>query len=103
MVALLAVTQPAAASAFVDGNSLLSLCVSGKDFDFFNCIGYIKGINDAANSNPINGYRACVPQPVTVGQIKDIVIEHLRHSAAERHLMAAGLVARALEQSFPCR
>jgi hypothetical protein len=94
-------SSAALASSFRNGNVLLQECSSSQDVMF--CLGYIEAVNDALDGNRVNGYEACVPNVVTAGQLKDIVVQYLRQNAAERHLLAVGLVADAISKAFPCR
>jgi hypothetical protein len=67
------------------------------------CLGYIDGVADALDKNIINGYKACVPDGVTAGQLQDVVVQYLRLNPADRHFLAFGLVADAISKAFPCR
>jgi len=65
-------------------------------------MAYIVGIADALEGNVIDGWRACIPQSVTQGQAKDVALKWLRAHPEKRHFAAAGLVAYALSDAFPC-
>jgi hypothetical protein len=100
----LALTSIATASTFVTGNVLFQRCASPDGDELFKCAGYIEGAADAAGSRDgVNGYKARLPVSVTLGQVKDVVSNFLIANAAIRHYPAAGLVANALENAFPCR
>ena len=102
MVALtsMAAAQTLSGGGFRSGDDILVVC-TGKNIP--HCTGYLMGIADAMDANPINGYRACIPQGVIGGQLQGVVVEYLTRNAALRHQAAAGLVAEAYEQGFPCR
>ena len=59
------------------------------------CLGYVVGAIDGMNG-------LCVPSGVTKGQLADVVAFHLRDNPAERHLPAALLVRKAINEKFPC-
>ena len=83
---------------------LFAACSGGDGGEGF-CYGYVERVADAmlgSSNNSINGHRACIPAAVTVGELKDIVVQYLYRNVAQRHLLAGGLVAEALEQRFPC-
>jgi Rap1a immunity proteins len=94
-------SSPASASSFKNGNQLLEECSSQVDLLF--CLGYIDAVNDALDGNSVNGYEACVPNAVTAGQLKDIMVQYLRLNPADRHLIAVGLVADAISNKPPSK
>jgi len=51
----------------------------------------------------INGFVACIPVGVDNGQLRDVVNQFLRNNAPRRHFAAAGLIAHAFADAFPCR
>jgi hypothetical protein len=50
----------------------------------------------------VDGYTACFPPDFKDGQAKDAVKEFLTLHPEWRHHAAAGLVAEALSEAFPC-
>lgn len=95
--------SPISAHAQESGNTLLYDCSQlegsfGRSF----CAGYVTAIADTLMANDINGFRACFPEGVTNGQIRDVVTTFLRRNPELRHYGAAGLVSEALENAFPC-
>ena len=93
-------SMPATLAGFITGNDLQRACLSRDNM----CVGFIGGIADAMGAgNIINGYRACLPAGVELGQVKDIVIQYLNANTQTRHLSAGGLVADAISNAFPCR
>jgi hypothetical protein len=58
-----------------DGNELLRWCLQ-PDGTFANgyCLGYISGIDDALEG----GAAVCVPEEVTRGQVRDVVVRYLQ-------------------------
>jgi hypothetical protein len=83
---------------FQDGNTLLQDCTQQ---DLLFCVGYIDGIADALRKNWVDGFRACLSENVTAGQLKDIVVQYLLLNPAVRHTAAVGLVSYAISKAFP--
>jgi len=93
------------------GNDLLESCESGGHSEqaFFNqafCLGYITGVTDI---DGVDGSafperrRSCVPENVTNGQVKDVVVKYLKEHPEERHIQASILIVKAVAQAFPCK
>ena len=83
-----------------DGNKLLEWCTSPNSSDA--CLGYLAAITDIMTFEDISGYSACVPEGVTRGQFRDIVVRYLKDHAEIRHHIAPYLIARANAEAFPC-
>ena len=69
------------------------------------CSGYIAAITDAAAWGPpwgVYGYILCPRDTVTLAQMTDVVVRFLAAHPERRELGAAGLVAQALSEAFPC-
>jgi hypothetical protein len=95
-----------AAGAIVTGNRLLDDCQKPNDeISGPFCGGYIAAIADVLSNknNSVNGARACLSGGVTIGQLRDIVVQWLQRHPQHRHNGAEGLVAAALMEAFPCR
>jgi hypothetical protein len=86
---------------YESGNSLLSECDMASGL-LGQCLGYLEGIADIMERQPINGYRACIPVGVQLGQLRDIAVQFLTLHAGQRHFEASGLIAAAYESAFPC-
>ena len=85
---------------FKSGNDLLKQCSAPPDTEALaNCRGYVTGVADALGITKF----VCTPLNATANQLVDIVLDHLRSHTAERHYEAAGEVALALKQAFPCQ
>ncbi len=101
------VAAPGAARAgFVSGAELLELCedAGGGGFAEMHCLGYVTAVADVLEGNAVNGLRACVPEEGTdVGQLAEVVEGYLRRHPERGGYAAAGLVADALGEAFPCR
>jgi hypothetical protein len=101
------VLAPRAALAvnFYSGDDLFSDCTSSNatKLPIAACAGYAVGIADAlATGIAINGFKACPPASATRGQIIKAATDFLRDHPEGRRFAAAGLVANALAQAFPC-
>ena len=45
----------------------------------------------------------CLPQGVTVGQAKDVIIRHIKAHLGKVQQQAGAAAARALQEAFPCQ
>jgi hypothetical protein len=100
-IVILTPTFPARGEGIYEtGNTIFAACTGGN---LPHCVGYLMGVADAMEGNPINGYRACIPVGVIGSQLRDVVVQYLGIHAANRQRGAIGLVADAYEQNFPCR
>lgn len=100
----MAASGPARAG-FVTGADLLMLCEDPDDGGFAEmyCLGYVVAIADVLEQNDVNGLRACVgEQGVDGGRLAEAVKTYLRRHPELGGYGAAGLVADALGQTFPC-
>ncbi|WP_424140547.1 Rap1a/Tai family immunity protein [Roseomonas chloroacetimidivorans] len=62
------------------------------------------GIADALMAGSvILGEWACIPDEVTVGQVRAGIRRHPENNPQSRHVTAARITAIALSQAFPCR
>jgi endonuclease YncB( thermonuclease family) len=94
------------AAGITDGNSLLSTCTEDPTHATYShgeCLGYIEAvIQILLNGGAVGDWRACLPGNGTIGQAKDVVLKSLRDHPEQRHFAAAGLIAAALHEAFPC-
>lgn len=96
---------------FLSGQDLNEMCSSDNLYSEGACLGYIEGVYDAGlaidtdpNKRRWPGLvRACVPDDVSAGQLKEVVKKRLRENPAEWHYEADYIVARAFQEAFPCR
>ena len=84
------------------GNEVYEGCTQRSDPDAdaveeMMCLGFIIGVADSG------AHRACLTGGLEPSQIKDAVVAWLRENPAVRHEAAARLVARALEETYPCQ
>ncbi|MEX2615095.1 MAG: Rap1a/Tai family immunity protein [Alphaproteobacteria bacterium] len=67
------------------------------------CQGYIAAIADEMNGGiEFRRYRACIPEEITILQLRLVVSKWMSEHQQYRHDPAAGLVAEALAAAFPC-
>jgi hypothetical protein len=85
-----------AAPALANGNDLLVFCESEDNLKWGYCTGYAVGVADAAPG-------VCLPDRVTAGQIRDVVVQYLQTHAEIRHLPSAFLATEALIDAFTCK
>jgi hypothetical protein len=109
LLASLATDEAKAVSIFKDGNTLYSECASPADsLSHLMCLSYLQGVADAdagllgVRSGTTADPHWCAPDRVTVGQAVDVIVRYLRDNPQFRHYPAAGLVAEALSQTWPC-
>lgn len=102
-LATLITTAQADALYFRDGNRLYEGCTPSDR----GTLNYILGVVDTHSlleaQKVTKGLRFCLPDRVKAGQIVDVVCKDLRDNPATRHQGAAGLVAVALSEAFPCK
>ena len=116
-LALLVQATPAKAD-FMNGNDLYEHCTEEKsdnlaDIKTMHCVGYITGSADGLRNGNVFGQVLagreeetldfiCVPERVTAGQMKDVVVSYLASNPSERHENASVLVAKALLRAWRC-
>ena len=104
-VIVAAMAAPAGAQqgqGFESGNRLYGDCTA-KDANQMLCLGYIAGIADAATGgNRVNGFTVCSPSDVSLKQVRDVAVQYLTKHPELRNFGAAGVVARALSEAYPC-
>ena len=94
----IALIAPALANAeFLSGNDLLQRINGEGSYPMF-ALGYIAGISDVNN-----GTLVCPTSSVTLGQMKDMVRNHLNDNPQFRHFTADVIVLHVLKAAFPCK
>lgn len=93
-----------------DGNTLLHNCPDETQRNPSSiigpawCYGYLKGIAEmqmVIQETPrLIAY--CVPEGVTMSQIKSIVLKYVQDHPEDLHYPSIGLVIVALNKAFPC-
>lgn len=90
--------------SFVGGNELYKWCTTPQAEGL--CFSYIKGVSDLIDTFQETNKSAkaiCVPNGVTISQMKDIVMKRLVQHPEIRHLSASSIVWTALVEVWPCR
>ena len=85
--------------SFTNGVELLRDCESEPGVNSGVCYGYIRGIADAGSSNG----QYCIPEGVTVKQVKEIVVKFLNKNPEMLNSPTYSLVHGPLLVSFPCK
>ena len=100
LITLLALVCGSAQAQFYTGNELWTKLTSTSDtyVDQSIALGFIGGVADS-----FNGMLFCIPGRVTVGQARDITIQHLSANPQTRHKSAYVLVSQALMAAWPCK
>ncbi len=105
LVALVLVSAAANAPATADwmsGNELKESCHSEGQYGRGACLGFTSAVAGIVDTETIYGWRACIPDGVTRGQLRDIMVKFLDDHPEKLHHSAASLAARAYEEVFPC-
>ncbi|MGU5678101.1 Rap1a/Tai family immunity protein [Aeromonas allosaccharophila] len=102
-IVLLSLYSAYSSAMFKDGNDIYRICTTPKDDKYFHmdasyCQGYIIGVVDT-----VDGFFACLPEGVTVGQNVDIVTKYLATHPEIRHMEGSIIVTDALKEFFPCK
>lgn len=89
------------------GNEFATWCKAQQGgFERGMCLGYLDGVIDTHTSFIIAGSGAlgfiCIPDKVTKGQARDVVLKYMRDNPEQTHLSASTLVIAALREAFPC-
>jgi hypothetical protein len=95
---------------FRTGREVLEKCAPTATPEIMkvHCLGYIQGISDALAlatevADGIYGYRACRPESITAGQLRDIVISYLKSHPEELRFKSPSVVVKILGETFPCK
>ena len=93
--------------AFMQAGKLEALCeAEGGQGDAELCAGYILGsVDQALVEQTIWGRRRsalCLPQDVTVEQLKSGIVTYIRQKPEQSRLAAATVIAAALKSNYPC-
>ena len=91
------------AAGYVSGAELLRKCAGAPGYDQSVCLGYVAGVADLMDDGrPVARQRACVPDEVVVGQLRNAVRAWLSERQDRLETPASGLVAQALAETYPC-
>ena len=95
VAAVLAASLVGAVQAKVTtGNDLMQYCTAAPNG---LCAGYVLGVTDTT----LDLY--CFPPGITKMQIRGVAVNYLNNNPKRLHLLAPGLVIKALQTAFPCK
>ena len=105
LAAVLLATGPAIRADIFDGKELMARCGSQRIDEVNTCVGYLAGIADSDRAAP--AWRStkslfCVPQGVTTGQLRKVLIDYVGQHPEQTEFNAAILVGNAFIEAFPC-
>jgi len=80
----------------VTGNTIATICARTSGYEYGVCLGFINGV--AALQK-----KACIPEGVKFGQLKDVVLKYLSENPELRHKPAQNLITSALAQVWVCK
>jgi len=86
----------AAKAEFMTGNELLGK-MNGNHTEQMMAIGYVTGVHDA-----LRNVTHCSPLNITVGQINEMVKNHLERNPEFRHKSADAHVSYVLNKAWAC-
>lgn len=96
---------PVTAAAFTTGNELLRDCEPTNALSL-HCLGYINGFRlgfgFVMNRWQIEPKEMCIPDGVTNGQIRDVVLQYIRENPQTSHESSQFLILWSLSKAFPC-
>lgn len=96
LVLALAAAWPTAHAEFYSGNELLQRMRA--DVHSVIVLGYIAGVVDAQR-----GFLACPPADVSLGQLYEMLRNHLERNAHQRHFSGDVLIAGMTSTIWPCK
>jgi len=94
--------SPARAEYFETGRDLYQKCQSTGTPTQVYCFGFIIGIADVMEDNPLDGRSACIPKDATIEQVTGVVIRFLEKNPEIREFTGESLAVQALSEAFPC-
>ena len=97
-------------AGYMSGQNLNEKCHE-TGMPYAQCAGYIQGVYDAGKIlDPDTdkrqwkgGWTACVPDSVSTGQLVAVVKKWLREHPEDWHHTGNSQVARAFDETWPCR
>lgn len=101
LVLVSAAASAQAAVSWMNGYELKEYCQKSS-WERGICLGFTSAVANIVANEPVAGWRACIPDGVTRGQLRDIMVKFLDDHPEKLHHSAASLAARAYEEVFPC-
>jgi hypothetical protein len=101
--------EPPPVSGFMTVSRLLEHCDPAENSEAGMgdiCVGYIAGSMDQIvakqSTLPPSKRRVCLPAALTIGDVKDVLVAHLRDMPDDGDAAAAFVVERIAAAQFPC-
>ena len=92
----------ARAEYFETGRDLYQKCRTPGTAAQVFCFGFVIGIADVMEDNPLDGRSACIPRDATIQQVTDVVIAFLENNPDIRDFTGESLAVQALSERYPC-
>jgi hypothetical protein len=92
----------ARAEYFETGRDLYQKCRGAGTASQVFCFGFVIGIADVMEDNPLDGRSACIPKEATIQQVTDVVVAFLENNPDIRDFTGESLTVQALSEKFPC-
>ena len=92
----------ARAEYFETGRDLYKKCRDTGTASQVFCLGFIIGIADVMEDNPLDGRSACIPREASIQQVADVVIRFLEANPDIREFTGESLAVQALSERYPC-
>ena len=104
LVACCLALAPAATRAeyFETGRDLYQKCRAAGTASQVFCYGFIIGIADVMEDNPLDGRSACIPKDATIQQVAEVVVGFLEANPDIRDFTGESLTVQALSEKYPC-
>ena len=99
---LAAAGSSAHAEYFETGRDLYQKCKTPGTAAQVFCFGFVIGIADVMEDNPLDGRSACIPRDATIQQVTDVVIAFLENNPDIRDFTGESLAVQALSERYPC-
>jgi hypothetical protein len=99
---MLATAGAARAEYFETGRDLYKKCRDTGTASQVFCFGFIIGIADVMEDNPLDGRSACIPRDASIQQVAEVVIQFLEANPEIREFTGESLAVQALSERFPC-
>ena len=99
---LLLLPAPGHGEYFETGRDLYQKCRAAGTASQVFCFGFIIGIADVMEDNPLDGRSACIPKDATIQQVTETVIRFLENNPDIRDFTGESLTVQALSEKYPC-
>lgn len=91
------------AEYFETGRDLYQKCSAAGTASQVYCFGFIIGIADVMEDNPLDGRSACIPRDASIQQVTEVVITFLEKNPDIRDFTGESLTVQALSDKYPCK